>query len=76
MRHALVGPTAPERSGPGVGEQVEMLRRMDHPNIVKYKDHFMDDQNLYIVMGSPLSLAPHDLLRPAAATADLSLQQT
>jgi len=28
-----------------------MLRNMNHPNIVKYKDHLKDDQNLYIVMG-------------------------
>ena len=28
-----------------------MLSNMDHPNIVKYKDHLMDDHNLYIIMG-------------------------
>lgn len=31
-----------------------MLKSMDHPNIVKYKDHMMDEQNLYIVMGCAL----------------------
>jgi len=31
--------------------EVDMLKKMDHPNIVKYKDHHIDEHNLYIVMG-------------------------
>jgi len=32
-------------------QEVKFLQKMDHPNIVKYKDHLQDDQNLYIIMG-------------------------
>jgi len=41
----------PEKDREHTMMEVDMLRSMNHPNIVKYKDHLMDDQNLYIIMG-------------------------
>ena len=31
-------------------KEVEMLKELKHPNIIKYHDSFADDGNLYIVM--------------------------
>ena len=33
-----------------VNEEVNILAYLDHPNIVKYKESFEDDEILYIVM--------------------------
>ena len=41
----------PEKDRIHTMQEVKFLQEMDHPNIVKYKDHLQDDQNLYIIMG-------------------------
>lgn len=33
-----------------VNEEVHILAMLDHPNIVKYKESYEDDQNMFIVM--------------------------
>ena len=33
-----------------VNEEVNILAMLDHPNVVKYKESYEDDANLFIVM--------------------------
>jgi calcium-dependent protein kinase len=33
-----------------VFDEINVLRKLDHPNIVKVYEYFQDDQNLYIIM--------------------------
>jgi serine/threonine protein kinase len=41
----------PAKDRDHVAVEVQMLSRLNHPNIVTYKDHMEDDQNLFIIMG-------------------------
>eukprot|EP00656_Telonema_subtile_P054282 TRINITY_DN8078_c0_g1_i1.p1 TRINITY_DN8078_c0_g1~~TRINITY_DN8078_c0_g1_i1.p1 ORF type:complete len:394 (-),score=75.36 TRINITY_DN8078_c0_g1_i1:746-1927(-) len=41
----------PSKDRTHVAAEVDMLSRLNHPNIVTYKDHMEDDQNLFIIMG-------------------------
>ena len=31
-------------------KEINLLKKLDHPNIVKYYDYFEDEENIYIIM--------------------------
>lgn len=41
----------PSKDRTHVAAEVDMLSRLNHPNIVTYKDHMEDENNLFIIMG-------------------------
>jgi len=41
----------PSKDQTHVAAEVQMLSRLNHPNIVTYKEHMQDDENLFIIMG-------------------------